>query len=81
VSKKEQAKRFAEIANDPRKRWKITPVDLRAQELWDEYTRYKKAMLSETDTEACPWTKIDANRKRDARVAAIEHILKTLPYE
>ena len=80
ISKVEQAKRFEEIQQDPRKRWKITPVDLRAQELWDEYTKYKKRMFEVTDTAHSPWVVIKANNKRTARIGAIEHILKTIPY-
>ena len=80
ITKDEQARRFDEIKGDPRKRWKITPVDLRAQELWDEYTKYKERMFERTNTAMAPWLVIDANRKRDARLAAIEHLLATLPY-
>lgn len=75
IRKQEQAKRFKEIANSPLKKWKITPVDLKAQELWDVYTRYKKAMFKRTDTKNAPWKVIDANRKTTARIEAIEHIL------
>jgi polyphosphate kinase 2 len=80
ITKDEQARRFEEIHNDPRKRWKITPVDMRAQELWDDYTRYKERMFEVTDTEFCPWTVIDANSKRTARLEAIERLLKVIPY-
>ena len=59
----------------------MSPVDDKAQELWDEYTAYKKKMFEVTDTEHSPWTIIDANRKTHARLAAIEHILKSIPYK
>ena len=45
ISKKEQAKRFQDIKRDPLKQWKMTKVDEKAQELWDDYTTYKKAMF------------------------------------
>ncbi len=80
IKKKEQARRFAEIKNDPRKRWKLTPVDDRAQELWDDYTLYKKRMFEATDRAHASWTVIDANEKSSARLAAIEHILTAIPY-
>ena len=80
ITKEEQASRFEDIKSDPRKRWKITPVDLRAQELWDEYTRYKKRMFKVTNTEFSPWVIIDGNKKRQARIKAIEHLLHTIPY-
>lgn len=81
ISKKEQAKRFDEIKNDPLKQWKMSPVDERAQELWDQYTIYKDAMFAKTDTEKSPWKVIKANRKTEARVNAINHILKRIPYD
>ncbi len=81
ISKGEQAKRFKDIKNNPLKRWKMTPVDERAQELWDEYTVYKEKMFEKTDTDYAPWTKIMANKKPKARLEAIRHILDVIPYE
>lgn len=81
ISKREQAKRFEEIKNDPLKQWKMSPVDERAQELWDEYTKYKDAMFEKTHTNKSPWKVIKANRKTEARMNAIHHILKSIPYD
>ncbi len=81
ISKEEQARRFKEIKNSPLKKWKITPVDERAQELWDDYTSYKEKMFKKTNLKQSPWVIIDANRKTDARIIATEHILKVIPYE
>ena len=80
ISKAEQADRFAEIEKSPLKHWKITPVDRKAQELWDEYTVYKKKMFEVTDTDIAPWKVIMANRKPHARLEAMEHILSNIPY-
>ena len=80
ITKEEQARRFREIKKSPLKRWKMTAVDEKAQELWDEYTKYKVRMLSKTNTKNAPWTIIKANRKTVARITAIEHVLKTIPY-
>lgn len=80
ISKKEQARRFRDIKKDPLKRWKMSPVDERAQELWEQYTKYKEIMFEKTDTDLCPWTVIDANVKTHARVSALEHILDRIPY-
>ena len=80
ISKKEQAKRFREIKASPLKRWKMTPVDERAQELWDEYTIDKEKMFEATDTKIAPWTIIDANKKSVARISSINHILDRIPY-
>jgi len=80
ITKAEQARRFEDIKKDPRKRWKMSPVDERAQELWDEYTKYKERMFEATNRIQHPWVIIDANRKSTARIQAIEHILSTVPY-
>lgn len=81
ISKKEQAKRFRDIKNSPLKRWKMTAVDKKAQALWDEYTAYKVKMFEATNTENAPWIIIDANKKPDARLKAITHILEAIPYK
>jgi polyphosphate kinase 2 len=81
ISKKEQAKRFEKITNSPLKRWKMTPVDEKAQALWDEYTSYKMKMFELTNTETAPWVIIDANDKFNARLKAITHILESIPYK
>ena len=81
IKKSEQAARFEDITNDPRKRWKLTPVDARAQELWGEYTKYKRRMFESTNQPNAAWTVIDANEKVSARLTAIEQILDVVPYE
>jgi polyphosphate kinase 2 (PPK2 family) len=81
ITKKEQAKRFKEIKNDPLKRWKMTPVDEQAQALWDDYTHYKEKMFKVTNTEVAPWLIIGANKKMKARLKAIAHVLKVIPYQ
>ncbi|OAD44950.1 polyphosphate kinase 2 [Polaribacter atrinae] len=81
ISKKEQAKRFADIKSDPLKQWKMTKLDEKAQLLWDDYTEYKKAMFQKTHTELSPWKIIRANRKTEARVNVINHILNRIPYD
>lgn len=81
ISKREQAKRFAEIKADPLKQWKMTKLDEKAQALWDEYTEYKDAMFEKTNTENSPWKIIRANRKTEARIDVINHILKSIPYD
>lgn len=81
ISKKEQAKRFDEIRNNPVKKWKITEIDIRARELWDDYTDYKLKMREVTDTDLAPWHIIDANEKNKARLSTIEAILDNIPYK
>jgi polyphosphate kinase 2 len=81
ISKEEQAKRFKEIKESPLKRWKMTSVDEKAQALWSKYTSYKEKMFKITNTKNAPWIIIDANKKSDARLKAITHILKVIPYK
>jgi len=81
ISKKEQAKRFEDIKNNPLKQWKMTPVDEKAQELWDVYTDYKNKMFEKTANNAVSWKIIRANKKTMARVNTINHILKSIPYD
>jgi polyphosphate kinase 2 len=81
ITKTEQAKRFKEIRNSPLKRWKMTPVDDNAQRLWNEYTEYKLRMFDKTNTLTAPWVIIDANKKTDARIEALQYILDNIPYK
>ncbi|MEQ8924514.1 MAG: polyphosphate kinase 2 [Fulvivirga sp.] len=81
ITKEEQARRFKEIKNNPLKRWKLSPVDEKAQELWDVYSDYKERMFEHTNTEQNPWTVLKADKKTIARIKAIEHILDRVPYE
>lgn len=81
ITKEEQAGRFKDIRSSPLKKWKISSVDEDAQELWDEYTKYKEKMFAHTNTTEAPWVIIEANRKTHARIKALKHILATVPYK
>ena len=80
VSKEEQAKRFAERKTDPLKQFKLSPVDEKSQELWDQYTIAKYSMLLSSNNPRCPWTIILSNDKRKARLNTIKHILQNVEY-
>ena len=62
------------------KQWKITPVDLKAQVLWNQYTQYKETMFQKTHTEIAPWHIIKADTKTKARLEALSLILQTIPF-
>ena len=82
ITKKEQARRFADISSNPLKQWKMTAVDKQAQELWDDYTDYKAKMFENTENGAgIPWKIINANRKTIARIDTIDHLLDQIPYD
>lgn len=80
VTKEEQARRFAKREQDPLKQYKLSPVDLKAQELWDEYALAKYMMLSATHTDVAPWTVIKSDSKKRARLNTIKHILNFVDY-
>lgn len=81
ITKEEQARRFGIMKKNPLKKWKLTPLDEKAQELWDEQTRYEKKMFETTDTKKSPWIIIDANDNSHALMKAINHILDIIPYK
>ncbi|WP_179944241.1 polyphosphate kinase 2 [Sulfurovum lithotrophicum] len=81
ISKEEQAKRFHERQVNPLKNYKISPIDIKAQELWDKYTIAKYAMLLASHTEAAPWTIVNSDIKKNARINVIKHILSSFEYE
>jgi len=81
ISKEEQQKRFDDRRADPLKGWKISPVDQRAQELWDSYTYYSEEMFSRTHTAYSPWVLVQANSKKRARLESIRYVLTHLDYE
>ena len=80
ITKEEQARRFNERSNNPLKRWKLSPVDMKGQELWDKYTYYKEQMFSQTHTTFSPWTIVKTNDKKIARLESIRHVLSQFEY-
>ena len=80
VSKDVQAKRFHERKHDPLKKFKISPVDEKAQSLWEKYTVAKYSMLLASHTPGTPWTIIRADNKKVARINCIKHIISSFEY-
>lgn len=81
ISKKEQAKRFSDVRKNPLERWKMTPLDVKAQSLWDDYMSYTQKMFEKTGTKIAPWKVIDASKRTSARLSAISYILDSIPYK
>jgi len=81
ISKEEQFKRFEARRQNPLKQWKLSPIDEKAQELWDAYTRYKEEMFSKTHTTFSPWIIVTANDKQAARLESLRYVLNLLPYK
>jgi polyphosphate kinase 2 len=81
VSDEEQERRFRQRAADPRRRWKLSPMDLRSRDMWVEYSQAKDRMFDFTDTKSSPWYVVNADDKRRARLNCISHLLSQIPYE
>ncbi|MEN8113511.1 MAG: polyphosphate kinase 2 [Actinomycetota bacterium] len=80
VDKKTQAARFARRTNDPLRQWKLSEIDVQAQEYWDDFTEMKHRMLERTSTDAAPWTIIKSSSKPKARLNAMKVILNAVDY-
>jgi polyphosphate kinase 2 len=81
ISKEEQKKRFDSRLNNPLKQWKFSPVDLKGQELWDDYTHYKEQIFSKTHTNFSPWMMVKTNQKREARLESMRYVLSQFDYD
>jgi polyphosphate kinase 2 len=81
VTKEEQARRFDRRKNDPLRQWKLSEVDVQAQERWDDFTNVKYQMLKKTHTTHAPWKIIRSINKHQARLNAMKVILNSVPYD
>jgi polyphosphate kinase 2 (PPK2 family) len=81
VTKEEQNRRFNRRKNDPLRQWKLSEVDLQAQELWDEFTEKKFLLLKKTHTKKSPWWVIRSDNKHLARRATMKVILNSVRYK
>ncbi|MEG0861463.1 MAG: polyphosphate kinase 2 [Pseudomonas sp.] len=80
VNREEQLRRFISRRDDPLKHWKLSPIDIKSLDKWDEYTAAKEAMFFHTDTADAPWTVIKSDDKKRARINCIRHFLHSLDY-
>ena len=80
VSDAEQERRFQRRIQDPTRRWKLSPMDLKSRELWVEYSRAKDEMFHYTDVKQSPWWVVEADDKRRARLNCISHLLEQVPH-
>ena len=81
VTKEEQQRRFERRADDPLRQWKLSEIDLQAQDRWDDFTHAKYEMLRRTHTPQTPWTIIRSENKHRARLNAMRTILNAVDYE
>jgi polyphosphate kinase 2 len=81
VSDEEQERRFQARAADPKRRWKLSPLDIESRNRWVDYSRAKDEMFEFTDTKDCPWYVVVADDKKRARLNCISHILERIAYK
>ena len=81
TSMEEQERRFKDRINDPRKIWKLSPMDVESYRRWYDYSQARDDMFLATDTDFAPWYIVPADDKKRARLNCISHFLSLIPYE
>ncbi len=81
VSPEEQTRRLTGRIDDGRKIWKLSPMDLKSYDRWDEYTKARDEMFAATDTSWAPWYVARSEDKKRVRLNVIGHLLKQVPYK
>lgn len=81
VSADEQTRRLKSRMDDPRKTWKLSPMDLKSYKRWYDYSRARDAMFAATDTAWAPWFVANNDVKKRGRLNIISHLLSQVPYE
>jgi len=81
VSPEEQTRRLTARIDDPRKIWKLTPMDIKSYDRWDDYTKARDEMLAKTDVPWAPWNVTYSNDKKRARLNIISHLLSSIEYK
>lgn len=81
VSDEEQEKRFQSRIDDPRRRWKLSPMDMESRARWEDYSKAKDEMFKYTDIKQSPWYVVNADDKKRARLNVIHHLLSIIPYK
>src|SRR5262249_54773587 len=81
VGPDEQERRFNAGSDDPRRQWKLSPMDVESYRRWYAYSKARDMMLKATDTKESPWHVVRSDDKRRARLNCISHILSSVPYK
>ena len=81
VSDEEQERRFQKRLSDRTKRWKLSPMDLESRKRWVDYSKAKDEMFGHTDIKQAPWSVVESDVKKHARIDCISHLLSKVPYE
>ena len=81
VGMEEQERRFRARIEDPRKVWKLSPMDVESYNRWYDYSKARDDMIAATSTDYAPWHVVRADSKKRARLNCITHLLSQFPYE
>ena len=81
VSPEEQTRRLESRIDDGRKIWKLSPMDLKSYDRWDDYTKARDDMFAASDTAWAPWFVARSEDKKKVRLNVISHLLSKLPYK
>jgi polyphosphate kinase 2 len=81
VTMEEQTRRLEQRIDDPRKIWKLSPMDLKSYSRWYDYSRARDEMFEASDTAWAPWYVAGSDDKKRARLNIITHLLSKIPYE
>jgi polyphosphate kinase 2 (PPK2 family) len=81
VSPEEQTRRLESRIDDGRKIWKLSPMDLKSYDRWDDYTRARDEMFAASDTAWAPWYVARSEDKKKVRLNVISHLLSKVPYK
>ena len=74
-----QEERFENRLKNPMKRWKLSPIDLKARKHYDDYTDAREMMLAATHTDFAPWTLVDFNDQPLGRLTLLRDLLDRVP--
>ncbi len=81
VSPEEQTRRLEARIGDGRKTWKLSPMDVKSYDRWDDYTKARDEMFAATDSSWAPWFVARSEDKKRVRLNVISHLLKQVPYK
>jgi polyphosphate kinase 2 len=81
VSPEEQTRRLRNRIDDKRKLWKLSPMDLKSYQRWQDYSHARDAMFDATDTDFAPWHVVRTDDKQRGRLNLIHHLLRSIPYK
>jgi polyphosphate kinase len=79
VDQEHQEERFAERLEDPLKRWKLSPIDVKAREKYAEYGKARDEMFKATSTKNAPWFLVEFNDQKAGRLNLVRHLLDLIP--